>query len=121
MTTSADFVPDSSFVPETSVTAEQITARFKLTLEGEGERVLLLALTTLNTATIGAWRSIPVPVWDDFVIRTCGAIVAAKKLPSSGAGQETRADQGTPRPGGPRAYLAGVRDELAQYVNLGLA
>lgn len=111
-----DFIPEHS----DTITAEAIAARFKLTLEGEGERVLKLALSTLETATESAWRPVPVETWDDWIIRTCGAIVAAKKLPTAGGSQDTRADQGTPRFGS-RAYLAGIRDELVNYVGLGFA
>lgn len=124
---SADFVPASAFVPAelpASATAEAIAARFKLDA-AEGERVLLLALSELDRATTSAWRQVPVPTWEDWIIRTCGAIIAAKKTPtagaSSGAGQETRADQGSSRPAGPRAYLAGIQNELVQYVGLGFA
>lgn len=121
---SADFVPASAFVPAElpdGATAAAIATRFNLD-GGEAERVLELALSELDRATTSAWRAVPVPTWEDWIIRTCGAIIAAKKTPtSSGASQETRADQGSSRPAGPRAYLAGLRDELAQYVGLGFA
>jgi hypothetical protein len=118
--TSADFVPTSSHVPESTITAEQIATRFNLE-PAEGERVLLLALSELDRATTSAWRPVPLPTWEDWIIRTCAAVIAAKKVPTSGASQDTRADQGPPRPGGPRAYLAGLQGELANYVNLGFA
>lgn len=121
---SADFVPSSAFVPAElpeGATADAIAARFNLDA-GEGERVLALALAELDRATLSAWRAVPVPTWEDWIIRTCGAIIAAKKAPtSSGASQDTRADQGTRRPAGPRAYLAGLQNELSQYVGLGFA
>ena len=122
----ADFVPASAFVPAElpeAANADAIAARFQLT-PAEAERVLLLALTELDRATVSAWRTVPVPTWEDWIIRTCGTVIAAKKTPttsSSGASQGTRADQGSSRPAGPRAYLAGIQNELVQYVGLGFA
>lgn len=120
MTTSADYLPASLMLPVSTVTADQIATRFKLD-PAEAERVLMLALVELDRATLSAWRPVPLPTWEDWIIRTCGAIVAAKKTPTAGAAQDTRADQGTPRPGGPRAYLAGLTGELSNYVDLGFA
>lgn len=123
--TTADFAPSSAFVPaELPVTVDSIAERLKLS-PAEAERVLLLALTELDRATTSAFRTVPVPTWEDWIIRVCGAIVAAKKTPttnsSGGASQGTRADQGSSRPAGPRAYLAGVQPELNNYVGLGFA
>lgn len=121
---SADFVPTSAFVPAelpAGVDAAAIAARFKLDPD-EAERVLMLALTELDRATLSAWRAVPVPTWEDWIIRACGAIVAAKKTPtSSGVSQDTRADQGSSRPAGSRAYLAGLQSELRAYTGLGFA
>lgn len=105
----------------TSVTVEALAARFKLSTP-EATRLLQLALDTLTTATEDAWRPIPASVWDDWVIRVCAAIYAAKKAPTtSGVSQDTRADQGSSRPAGPRAYLAGLQSELRAYTGLGFA
>lgn len=120
---SADFVPTSAFVPAElpeNATAAAIATRFKLDA-GEAERVLMLALTELDRATESAWRTVPVPTWEDWIIRTCGAVLAAKKRPTAGASQGTSADQAQPRPAGPREYLAPLRGELANYVAWGMA
>lgn len=118
---SADFVPASAFVPaELPLDAAAIADRFKLE-PAEAERVLMLALTELDRATLSAWREVPVPTWEDWIIRSCGSILAAKKRPTAGASQGTSADQAQPRPAGPRDYLAPLRAELANYTAWGMA
>lgn len=106
-------------VPESDVTAAQIALRYKLSQE-ESERVLDLALAELGRATETAWRPIPAPTWQDWIIRTCGSIVAAKKRPTAGSDQGTRADQGSPRPGAPGGYLGPLRAEIQLYTDLGI-
>jgi hypothetical protein len=107
-------------IPEsTTVDVPAVEARFKLD-EAEAGRVLDLALAELARATETVWREVPEPIWDDWIIRTCGAIVAAKKRPTAGSSQGTSADQAQPRPAGPREYLAPLRNELAHYTDLAI-
>lgn len=113
----------STMVPELGeleVTADQVQERYKLATPEEAQRVLDLALTELGRALETVWRPVPAPTYQDWIIRTCGSIVAAKKRPTAGSSQETRADQGAPRPGGPREYLAPLRGELAHYTAWGI-
>lgn len=107
-------------IPVATVTAEQLQERLNLKTADEAARVLDVALTTLQRATEAVWRPVTVATWDDWIIRVAGAVVGAKRRPSGGAGQLTTTDQGqVVAP--PRDYLAPVRDELAQYVDLGFA
>lgn len=109
-----------TMIPESGVTAEDVATRFNLTAEEAG-RVLGLALAELARVGESAWRPIPVALWDDWTIRVCGGIVAAKKRPTAGASNGTSADQAQPRPAGSREYLAPIRGELANYTELGFA
>lgn len=103
---------------ETAWTPELVAARFN-TDATESIRVLEVALAELRRAFADAFRPVPAATWDDCVLRVVGAVVGAKRRPSGGAGQLTKADvDGPPIP---RDYLAGVRHIIAQYVVPGLA
>lgn len=104
-----------TLIPESTVTAADVAARFNLAAT-EGERVLELALTELGRATETVWRPVPAPTWDDWIIRVCGAIVAAKKTPTASSKASTRADQGAARPS-TRGYVGFLADELALYTS----
>lgn len=109
-----------SLIPEGGVTSEDVATRFNLTAE-EADRVLALAHAELDRVGETVWRPVPAPLWDDWTVRVCGGIVAAKKRPTAGASNGTNADQAQPRPAGSREYLAPIRAELANYTEPGLA
>lgn len=82
----------------------------------EQQRVFDLAVETVNRELGGAYRDVPVIVYDDLVRKVAGAIVGSKRRPAGGNGQLTRAEQDAPSPATPRDYAAPIRTELALYV-----
>lgn len=107
-------------IPVATVTAAQLQERLNLKTLDDAQRVLDVALTTLQRATESVWRPVTVATWDDWIMRVAGAVVGAKRRPSGGNGQLTTTDQGQ-AVAVPRDYLAPVRDELANYTDLGFA
>lgn len=107
-------------IPVATVTAEQLQARLNIADADEAERVLAVALAELQRATEAAWRPVTVATWDDWIIRVAGAVKGARKRPTGQQGQLTTIEQGQ-AVAQSRDYLAPVRSELAQYVDLGFA
>lgn len=107
-------------IPVATVTAEDLQTRLNIKTLEEAGRVLDVALSELQRATESVWRPVTVATWDDWIIRVAGAVVGARKRPTGQQGQLTTIEQGQAVQQS-RDYLAPIRSELVQYVELGLA
>lgn len=102
--------------PESYTTADVRRDHRSLT-EDQAQHALDLAVVELNRELAGAYRTVPVVVYDDLVRRVVDAIVGVKRRPTNGGGQMGRTDQDAPA-GPVRDYFGdpGVRATLAHYV-----
>lgn len=108
-----------SIVPNAPVTVTEATLKASLKLDDPAAaEVLRLAVVTVNRELTGAFRDVPVEVYDDMVRRVCGAIVADRRRPAGGGGQLTRTDQpaAPATTAAPRDYATPIRPTLALYV-----
>lgn len=107
-------------VPEApaGLTAADLAELLNIKGTGEPERVLALAVQTVNRELAGAFRDVPQDVYDDMVRKVAGAVVGSKRRPAGGSGQLSRADQDAPGPPAPpRDYVAPIAATLALYVS----
>lgn len=109
-----------ALIPVATVTAEDLQTRLNIKTAEEAARVLDVAVSELQRATEAVWRPVTVATWDDWIIRVAGAVVGARKRPTGAGGQLTTVEQGQPVAAS-RDYLAPIRGELANYVDLGFA
>lgn len=104
-------------VPESpaTLTVPVVKSIFKIESDEEAQRVLDVAVTHVNRAFAGAFRTVDQITYDDVVRRVVGQVVGSKRRPTGGNGQLTRVENEQPV-ASPRDYLAPVRSTLAQYV-----
>ena len=104
-------------VPEAPVTltAQTVQTVFNVKSAEEAQRVLDVAVSTLNRALAGAFRTVDQITYDDMVRRVVGAVIGSKRRPSGGNGQLTTVEADQPVAQS-RDYLNPVRSTLAQYV-----